>query len=418
MFTAVGSPAVTGYPTNTTAPSTVTLNTVTGLVPLEPLIITGNTSSAGGLANGTYYIVAVNSGNNTVTLASSLANAQAGTAITNFTTSSSFAGVIFNAGGPDSNITFTYNPTAQTISANVSIAQVGILSVSQDTSPLLGGNLGLNNYNIVGTGAINITGNITNTGTISNTGSIGTSGAITAASANITGTMAASAITGPSTSNTIVSQSNNIYPSDLYVATTGQSSGTPTWRMLSARGSVASPTAVQAGDQIGSLGWFGWVNGGWTETAGINASFDATANMSYANPASNIAIGVNNSSNGFVALKFNYQGVLSAPSVSYGLEIPLANYITVNGTNTYVLSATDTYNVLLVNSTGYTATLTFPSTGLIDGQQLRIVVTTNTVTLALTAGPTLVGTFAGSVGAPTTITYIYRASNTTWYRVA
>jgi Major tropism determinant N-terminal domain len=99
-----------------------------------------------------------------------------------------------------------------------------------------------------------------------------------------------------------------------------------------------------------------------------------------------------------------------------GLEIAPANYITVNSSTTYALSTTVTDNILLVSSTGYTATLTFPGSP-VDGQRLRFSVQTNTVTLALTAGPTLSGTFAGSVTAPTTFTYIYRTSNTTWYRI-
>jgi hypothetical protein len=100
-----------------------------------------------------------------------------------------------------------------------------------------------------------------------------------------------------------------------------------------------------------------------------------------------------------------------------GLEIAVPNYIAVGSTATYALSTTVTDNVLVVSTTALTATLTFPSASLIDGQRLRFTVTTNTVTLALTAGPTLVGTFAGSVTAPTTFTYVYRTSNTTWYRI-
>jgi hypothetical protein len=100
-----------------------------------------------------------------------------------------------------------------------------------------------------------------------------------------------------------------------------------------------------------------------------------------------------------------------------GLAFIPMNYITVATSTTYILSTTNTDNVLIVTNTGLTATLTFPSSGLIDGQVLKFTVTTNTVTLALTAGSTLVGTFAGSVTAPTTFTYVYRLSNTTWYRV-
>ena len=45
-------------------------------------------------------------------------------------------------------------------------------SLLADTTPQLGGDLDLNNYNITGTGDINITGNITATGTITATGNI------------------------------------------------------------------------------------------------------------------------------------------------------------------------------------------------------------------------------------------------------
>jgi hypothetical protein len=93
------------------------------------------------------------------------------------------------------------------------------------------------------------------------------------------------------------------------------------------------------------------------------------------------------------------------------------NWIDVSSTLSYSLSTALSKNMLVVSNTGYTATLTFPSAGLIDGQELSFSVISNTVTLALTAGPTLVGTFAGVVTAGTTIKYTYRASNTTWYKI-
>ena len=99
-----------------------------------------------------------------------------------------------------------------------------------------------------------------------------------------------------------------------------------------------------------------------------------------------------------------------------GLEIAPANYITVSATNGYALSTTITDNILVVSTTGYTATLTFPPSP-VDGQITRFTVSTSTVTLALAAGPTLVGTFAGAVTANTTIAYKYRLSNTSWYRI-
>lgn len=98
-----------------------------------------------------------------------------------------------------------------------------------------------------------------------------------------------------------------------------------------------------------------------------------------------------------------------------GLDISPANYITVSSTASYALSTTITDNILLVTTTALTATLTFPPSP-VDGQKLKISVTTNNVTLALTAGPTLIGTFAGAFTAPQSVSYVYRSSNTTWYR--
>ncbi len=98
-----------------------------------------------------------------------------------------------------------------------------------------------------------------------------------------------------------------------------------------------------------------------------------------------------------------------------GLDIISPNYIAVSATGSYALSTTITDNLLIVSNTGFTATLTFPGAP-VDGQVLRFTVSTNTVTLALAAGPTLVGTFAGSTTANQTIEYVYRTSNTSWYR--
>jgi hypothetical protein len=390
--------------------SLVSVGSASGLVALEPFTVTG--TGGGGLSAATYYIINPTAGSNQISLATSLANAQTGVAITNLTTATLVA-TTFTAGGPDSNITFSYNPVTGTMAINS--AASGLLSVLQDVSPSLGGDLLLNSKNITGTGSINITGGITASGSItSSTGNIvATSGNVTAS-----GYVAASSFQATSITNGISLKSSNLYPLDNYVITDGTPNGSPAVRFLSAKGTLAAPTNLAAGNSVSTLGWYGYYNGTYTEAAGLNVNFDATANMSLANPASNLIIGVNNSSNGFVPFRFNYTGIFITPSLTYGLEIPTVNYIAVGATNTYVLSTTATHNVLVVSSTGYTATLTFPSTGLFDGQLIKIAVSTNTVTLALTAGPTLVGTFAGSVTAPTTITYIYRASNTSWYRLS
>lgn len=63
-------------------------------------------------------------------------------------------------------ISFSYDSLTKTISANVTV-EVGIQSVSQDLSPVLGGNLDLDGSNITGIGNIEIGGTVSATGIIS-----------------------------------------------------------------------------------------------------------------------------------------------------------------------------------------------------------------------------------------------------------
>ena len=197
----------------------------------------------------------------------------------------------------------------------------------------------------------------------------------------------------------------------------GYTSGT-----FNGQGVIGESHVSATGDTAPAVGVRGYAND--THAGGLNVGLYGDAN----NGASNYALYLN--SGGIYtagALTWTLNGNLTFSGASYtvgvtnfsrsGLLVEVPNYITVSSTATYVLSITTTDNILLVTAGALTATLSFPSSGLIDGQRLRFTVTTNTVTLALTAGSTLVGTFAGSVTAPTTFTYVYRTSNTTWYRI-
>lgn len=196
----------------------------------------------------------------------------------------------------------------------------------------------------------------------------------------------------------------------------GYTSGT-----FNGQGVVGESHVSATGDTAPAVGVRGYSND--THAGGLNVGLygDAT------NGASNYALYLNSGgiyTAGALTWTLNgnltFSGTYTVGAVNFsrsGLEIAVPNYITVSTTTTYALSTTVTENILLVTAGALTATLTFPSASLIDGQRLKFTVTTNTVTLALTAGPTLVGTFAGSVTAPTTFTYVYRTSNTTWYRI-
>lgn len=69
-----------------------------------------------------------------------------------------FAELLSN--GTQTGISFTYNPITHALDASVT-DQIGILSVADDSTPQLGGNLDLDGNDITGTGDINYTGNFT-----------------------------------------------------------------------------------------------------------------------------------------------------------------------------------------------------------------------------------------------------------------
>ena len=142
----------------------------------------------------------------------------------------------------------------------------------------------------------------------------------------------------------------------------------------------------------------------------------AATTIAFGGAATTLSVGANT---GTTTVKNNLSviGNLSVTGTVQITGLQGANYITVSSTATYALSTTVVNNILLVTASGYTATLTFPPTPA-DGQVVRFVIHDNTVGLALTAGATLSGAFATGVIAPyAAYKYIYRTSNTTWYRI-
>lgn len=110
--------------------------------------------------------------------------------------------------------------------------------------------------------------------------------------------------------------------------------------------------------------------------------------------------------------------ISAAGSITYaGVEVISPNYISVTGNSqTSSLSTTTGVNILIINNTGYTHTINMPTSPL-NGQTTRFATSGNTVTLVVGAG-TVTPTFAGSAVVGTTYIYVYRTSNTTWYRSA
>jgi hypothetical protein len=433
MFIPYGTPTVTGLVSGVVTPNLITLSTVTGLIPLAPITFTGTGGAAYGLTAGTYWITSVNSGASQITISSTLAYAQVGTSDVSIVSTHSVAGVAFTAGQgatatpDDSNIAFTYNPTTKTILANVTLDGIGILSVSQDTNPQLGGNLNINTFTINGTGTIGIAGNISNSSgnitssagnIIASVGNIvATAGNITASSGSVTAASVVTNVINGST-NTIIVKSSNQSPLALNSIGAGDiSSGTvPVLALNASKGTVASPTNTAAGDYLHGINFTGYYAGNYLSAASIFTNWDATATLSANHPASTLTFVTGSNNNAYNTLTFNSTGTLTTPNLSVtGLTYKAVNYVSVSSTTTYVLSTTVSHNVLVVSTTGLTATLTLPASPT-DQQLCSFTVASNTVTLAMTAGPTVVPAFAGSQTSGTVFQYVYRASNSTWYR--
>jgi hypothetical protein len=234
LFTATGSPPSSGTITGTIATGTIVLNSADGaLVNGTRMQISG--AGGNGISAGTYYVVSAVG--TSVVLANSLANATNGVQITGISTGS-VTGTTYTAGGTNSGITFVYDDVNNVIN----VVSNGTTTLVNDTNPRLGANLGLNSFNITGTGNINITGtlgisgglsrdlslnnfNLTGTGNITNTGTIST--------------------TTTSTTGSVITAK-------------GISSGTSTSASLTLLATRAANAALQNNDIIANMSYDAW----------------------------------------------------------------------------------------------------------------------------------------------------------------
>ena len=287
LFTATGSPSSSGTITGTIATGTIVLASAdASLVQGSRMVIAG--AGGNGISAGTYYVVSAVG--TSVVLASSLANATNGTAITGINTGS-VTGTTYTAGGTDSGITFSYD----SVNHVMNVVSSGTTSLINDNNPRLSANLNLLNYNIVstGTGVINITGNITSAGTV-------TGATLSATNANITNVNSAFInVPDASVGLQILAKSGNSFSANYY------------------NGTSASPTAISTGALSGmAISIKGYIGSNTYQFAGaMIAQWDVGATLTDSAPKSSVSLasGAGGNNNQFATL--TSAGVWQAPAL-------------------------------------------------------------------------------------------------------
>jgi hypothetical protein len=235
LFTATGQPPSSGTIVGAIATGTIVLNTADlALVNGSRMVISG--AGGNGISAGTYFVVS--SVGTSVVLANSLANATNGIQITGISTGS-ITSTTYTAGGTSSGITFVYDDVNNVIN----VVSSGVASLISDNNPRLGANLGLNSFNITGTGNINTTGTLGVSGGLSRDLSLN--------SYNLTGT-------GNVTTTGLLSVTLANYLSGAAITTNGISTGTNTSSSISLKATRTANAALQNNDVISTISYDAW----------------------------------------------------------------------------------------------------------------------------------------------------------------
>jgi hypothetical protein len=190
------------------------------------------------------------------------------------------------------------------------VPATGLTSVSGDSSPSLGGNLGLASHTINGTGNINISGDITtigsvivNTGNITSTNFPPNDGSRSAAKLNIGGN------TSPTTAW--------IYSNQNFVVSTGLTDGTNNSGNLHrvSRGTLASKTSLQPGDSTVYIEGQGWDGTSWVTNGALILAADPNASITTGHIPGVAGLLAMDSSGNPKFMTFNSKGVLNAPVI-------------------------------------------------------------------------------------------------------
>ena len=187
------------------------------------------------------------------------------------------------------------------------------------------------------------------------------------------------------------------------------------------RGTVVAPTTVLDGDQVYHTKYQVWDGAALRTAASMVVVLDDPLSPSLTVAPSAIVFnvgtkGVSGTFSNVLRLSSDLSTTFYGSKIHSNVDVALPSYITVATTSTYSLSTTRKISMLLVSSSGLTASLIMPPAP-VDGQRIRFAVADNSVTLTVSGGTTVSPSFAGTHAPGTSFEYIYRLSNTTWYKI-
>jgi hypothetical protein len=216
--------------------------------------------------------------------------------------------------------------------------------------------------------------------------------------------------------------SGNVTATNLFTSGVASATGNVTGGNIRTAGLISATGNITIGNVLtgGLVSATANVTGGNVLTAGL---ISATGNVLASNfvgvtfaGSANVS-GGNILTGGLISATGNITGGNISTSAALGRakDVEVVSYANITATDTYSLSTTSSINVLIANNTGYTATLNMPASP-VDGQICNFAIHGNTVTLAAGTG-TVLPTYAGSTTVGTGYRYIYRTSDTSWYRI-
>ena len=187
------------------------------------------------------------------------------------------------------------------------------------------------------------------------------------------------------------------------------------------RGTVVAPTTVLDGDQIYHTKYQVWDGATLRTAASMVVVVDDPLSPGLTVAPSAIVFnvgttGVTGAFSNVLRLSSDLSSTFYGTKIHSNIDVAVPSYITVATTAAYELSTTRKISILLITNSGLTATITMPPAP-VDGQRIRFAVSGNSVTLAVGGATIVLPSFGGLVTDGASFEYVYRLSNTTWYKI-